>query len=177
MMNNPTRRLALAAALVFLALVPAAIIVAQEATPAPQGSDQAGPPPGMPGGRGRMGGPPPAGGGLALERLSSQLGLSDSQKSSIDALLAAERQTLRVEMDSLRQARQALDAAVMNVPVDDGLLQAQVQQLSAIEAQVALAQARTQAKIFQLLNGEQQSRARQLIMEAEQRGPRRGGRG
>lgn len=122
-------------------------------------------------------GPPPGQPGLALERLSRELALTDVQKAAIDALLADQRNALSVELETLRQARQALDAAVLNIPTDDGLLQAEVQQISALEAQLALARARTQAKIFQLLSTEQQATARQLIAEIGQRGPRRGGRG
>jgi len=66
---------------------------------------------------------------------------------------------------------------VLSVPTDDGLLQAEVHQIATVEAQLTLARARTQAKIFQLLNAEQQAKARQLIAAMEQRGPRRAGRG
>ena len=160
--TSRVRRVPFAAALFCLALVPH-IITAQHAPPHAGGRGQFGPPPGL--------------GGMALERLSHELGLTDEQKAAVDALLADQRDQLRVEIETLRQARQALDAAVLNVPTDDGLLQAEVQQVSTLEAQLTLARARTQAKIFQLLNAGQQAKARQLITEMEQRGPRRGGRG
>ena len=56
------------------------------------------------------------------------------------------------------------------------LLQAHVNQLSTLEAQIALARAQTEAKIFQLLNANQQQTARQLIADLQQHGPQRGGR-
>ena len=160
--TSHARRVPFAAALLCLALVPH-IITAQHAPPHPGGRGQFGPPPGL--------------GGMALERLTHELALTDEQKSAIDALLADQRNQLSVEIETLGQARQALDAAVLNVPTDDGLLQAEVQHVSTLEAQLTLARARTQARIFQLLNAEQQAKARQLISETEQRGPRRGGRG
>jgi Spy/CpxP family protein refolding chaperone len=156
------RQVPFAAALLCFALVPH-IITAQHTLPHAGGRGQFGLPPGL--------------GGIALERLSRELALTDEQKAAIDALLADQRDQLRVEMETLRQARQALDAAVLSVPTDDGLLQAEVQQIATVEAQLTLAHARTQAKIFQLLNAEQQAKARQLMTEMEQRGPRRGGRG
>jgi len=156
------RRVPFAAALLCLALVPH-VITAQHAPPHTAGRGQFGPPPGF--------------GGMALERLSRELALTDEQKAAIDALRADQRDQLRVEIATLGQARQALDAAVLNVPTDDGLLQAEVQHVSTLEAQLTLARARTQAKIFQLLDAQQQAKARQLISEMEQRGPRRGGRG
>jgi periplasmic protein CpxP/Spy len=122
-------------------------------------------------------GPPPGNVGLTLERFLGELGLTDAQKTSINALLAEQRTALRSEMDAIRQAREALDAAILTVPTDDGLLQAQARDLSALEARLTLARAQTEAKIFQLLKPEQQQKARQLITDAEQRGPRQGRRG
>ena len=122
-------------------------------------------------------GPPPGEGGLALERLGRELGLTDIQNAAINALLTDQRTALKSQSDDLRQARQALDTAVLAVPTDDGLLQSQVQHLSMLEAQLTLARAQTEAKIFQLLNAEQQQRARQLVEDMQQRGPRPGRKG
>lgn len=122
-------------------------------------------------------GPPPGNDSLTLERSVDELGLTDAQKTSIEALLAEQRTALRSEMVVIRQARQALDAAILAVPTDDGLLQAQARDLSALEARLTLARAQTEAKIFQLLNADQQQKARQLIADAEHRGPRPGRRG
>jgi Spy/CpxP family protein refolding chaperone len=154
------------------ALVPAGVIIAQTPQP-PSGPVQAGPP--VPLGRGSMGqgyGQPAA----SLEWLVRELNLNDSQRASVNTLLQNEHNTARSQMDSLRQAQQALNAAIMTVPPDDGLLQAQVQQVSTIESQLALTHARTESKIFQLLNPEQQSRARDLMAQREQRSTGRTGR-
>ena len=164
-----------AAVIVALTLVPAGVIVAQETAPAPGAPVQAGPPVPL-GGRGRTGagyGQP----GMSLEWLVRDLNLTDAQKASVNALLMTEHDTQRAQMDSLRQARQALDAAITRVPIDDGLLQAQVQQLSALEAQLALSHARTEARIFQVLDSSQQARARELLTQRDQQGGRRGRRG
>jgi Spy/CpxP family protein refolding chaperone len=165
---------AVAAAALALAFVPAGAS-AQGSAP-PSGSPvQAGPPMPMPG-RGRMGtgyGQP----GPSLEMLIRELNLTDAQKTSVNALLKAEHDTLRGQMEPLRQAHQALDAAILRVPTDDYQLQSQVQQVTTIESQLALDHARTEARIFQLLDAEQQQKARQLIADASQRGPRPGRRG
>jgi Spy/CpxP family protein refolding chaperone len=175
MTTSASRRLRASAVAAFLCIAAASarVITAQDEPPQPQAHGHSGP---GPGGRGAMG-PPPGQRGLALERLSRELGITDTQKAFIDALLADQRKTLSLEAETLRKARQALDAAVLNVPTDDGLIQAEVLQISTLEAQLALGRARTQAKIFQLLNTEQQAKVRQLIAEMEHRGPRRGGRG
>jgi Spy/CpxP family protein refolding chaperone len=138
-LSSQVRRVPFAAALLCLALVPH-IIIAQHAPPHADGRGQFDPPPGL--------------GGMALERLTHELALTDEQTAAIDALLADQRNQLSIEIETLGQARQALDAAVLSVPTDDGLLQAEVQHVSTIEAELTLARARTQAKIFQLLNAE-----------------------
>lgn len=122
-------------------------------------------------------GPPPGNVGLALERFERELALTDAQKNAIDAILAEQQTTIRTDMDSIRQARQALDAAILTVPTDDGLLQAQARDLSALEARLTLVRAQTEAKIFQLLKTDQQEKARQLISSMQQRGPRPGQKG
>jgi Spy/CpxP family protein refolding chaperone len=112
--------------------------------------------------------------GPSLEVLIRELNLTDAQKTSVNALLMAEHDTLRNQMEPLRQARQALDAAILRVPTDDHQLQTQVQQITTIESQLALDHARTEARIFQLLNTEQQQKARQLMADMSQRGSRPG---
>ena len=62
--------------------------------------------------------------------------------------------------------------------LDIGVLgKKQVQEVSNIEAQVALSRARMQSKIFQLLTPEQQARARELLSQRQQQAPRRGRQG
>jgi Spy/CpxP family protein refolding chaperone len=171
-MASTSRRLSVIALLCGAALASAGILAAQSAPPPPpSGQFQQGP-----GGRGPMG--PRMGGmdGLSIERLGPQLGLSDQQKNAINTLLMEERQSLSTALASLRTARQGLDAAILTVPADDGLLQAQVLQMGTLESQIALARTRTQAKIFALLSGEQQSKVRELVAARDQQSPTRGGR-
>jgi Spy/CpxP family protein refolding chaperone len=165
-------RLISAAAVIAFALA-AGVSMAQNSAP-PSGPVQPGPP--VPLGRGSM---PPGFGqpAASLQWLVRELNLNDSQRASVNTLLQSEHTTMQSVMDSLRQAQEALNAAITSVPTDDGLLQAQVQQVSTIEAQLALTHARTEAKIFQLLTPEQQSRARDLLSQREQQGGRRGRRG
>ena len=158
-----TRRIAVTLALVGLGLGPA---LAQTSGGGPGG--QFGPPQG----RGRFG--PPPGGGLALERLDRQLGLTDAQRGQIQTLVTQQRTALKPTIDSLRQAQQALDSAIMQVPEDDGLLQSQVTAVSTIQAQLELARAQTEAKIYQLLTPDQQQKAQQWLMQMQQRMQQRG---
>ena len=121
-------------------------------------------------GRGMMGGPQ----GLAIERLG-QLNLTDAQRSSIADLLKQEQSSLATALASRRQARQALDAAITTLPLDQGLLQSTTAALSAIDAQIAQARAQTEAQIFALLGSAQQQQVRQWVSDRDAR--ESGGRG
>ena len=158
------RRIALVAALVSVALVPA---IAQYGSSAGKPSFD-----GQSRGRGLFG--PPRGGGLALERLDRELGFTDAQKAQIHALVMQQRTALESAVDSLRQAQQALDSAVMQTPEDDGLLQTQVTAVSTVQAQIALARAQTEAKVYQLLTADQKQQAQQWLAQMQQRLQQRG---
>jgi protein CpxP len=118
-------------------------------------------------GRGPFG--PAGGAGIGLERLGRELAFTDAQQTQIQALLAEQRATLKSSLDALFQARQALDAAVMQVPTDAGLLQTRVTEISTIEAQIMFARAQTEARIFGLLTAEQQAKAQQLLARMQER--------
>ena len=155
-----TRRLAIAAALCSLSLVPA---MAQTDN---AGAGRQGPPEG----RGQVVAAP-GDGSLALERLGRELAFTDAQKTQIQALLIAQRTALKPALDSLRQARTALDAAVTHIPKDDGLVQAHVNELSTLETQIVLARAQTEAQIYQLLTADQQQKVQQWLTERNERRP------
>jgi Spy/CpxP family protein refolding chaperone len=126
--------------------------------------------------QGRAGfGPPPGPGLPALERLDRQLGFNDAQAAEIQALLNAQRDALAKTIANLREAERALAAAVMQVPVDDGALQARVNDISAIQAQLTLARAQLESKIYQLLTADQQQKAQEWLAQMQQQTGRRGG--
>jgi Spy/CpxP family protein refolding chaperone len=153
-------------AFLIVAIVPA---LAQNGNPAQNGGPtfQFGPRP-----PGSFGAGP---GGLALERLDRQLAFSDAQKAQIQALIAQQRTDLKAAVDNLLQTEQALGSAIMQIPEDDNLLQAQVTAVSTVQAQIALARAQTEAKIYQLLTPDQQQKAQQWIAQMQQRLQQRSG--
>jgi periplasmic protein CpxP/Spy len=154
---KPIRTIGIAVVTLCLAVIP---VLAQNA---------AGP------GQGR-GGPfgPPGPGVPALERLDRELALTDAQKSQIQTLLAGDRDALRTTMANMRQAEQALAAAVMQTPADDNAIQSRASELSAVQTQLTLARAQIESRIYQLLTPEQQQKAQTWVAEMHQRG-RRGG--
>ena len=161
-MNTTTtyrnRRIGIAAAVLSLAFVP---LAAQSGSTQAGGSRQ-GPPMGR-----RAFGPPP-GGGIVLERFDQALAFTDEQRTQIHTLLTEQRDALKATVASLMQAQQALDSAVMQTPADDALLQARVADVGALHAQVQLARAQVESKIFQLLTADQQQKAQQLVAQMTQ---------
>jgi len=133
---------------------------------------QAGP---GPRGRGEFGPPMGPGGGVALERLDRELAFTDPQKSQIEALVSSQREALRTTMTGMRQAEQALAAAVMQMPADDNAIQARANDLAAVQAQLTLAHAQLESRIYQLLTADQQQKAQQWVAQMQQRGGHRGG--
>jgi len=157
------------AAAALIAAIASTSIVAQTGDSRPAGRGQFGP-----GGRGGRGGPfgGPTLGGLALDRLDGQLALTEAQRTQIRSLLTERQTALEPVLGQLRDAQKQLDAAILQTPADDGLIQFHVTAVSTLQAQVALARARTEAKIYQLLTPEKQQKLQQA---ATQRG-RHGGR-
>jgi len=78
-------------------------------------------------------------------------------------------------MTGMRQAEQALAAAVMQVPADDNAIQARANDLAAVQAQLTLAHAQLESRIYQLLTADQQQKAQQWVAQMQQRGGHRGG--
>ena len=155
---KPIRKIGIAVATLCLAVIP---VLAQNAAGPGQG-------------RGGPFGPPPGPAVPALERLDRELALTDAQKSQIQTLLAGDRDVLRTTMANMRQAEQALAAAVMQTPADDNAIQSRASELSTVQAQLTLARAQIESRIYQLLTPEQQQKAQAWAAEMHQRG-RRGG--
>jgi len=155
---NPIKKIGVAAAVMSIAVIP---LVAQG---------------GFGPGQGR-GGPfgPPGPGVPALERLDRELALTDSQKAQIETLLTNQRDAARTTMASMRDAEQALANALMQVPADDAAVQARASDLAAIQAQLTVARAQIESRIYQLLTPDQQQKAQQWVAQMQQRGGRRGG--
>ena len=164
-MRSGLRRMygeAIGAALI--AVISLAPITAQGGDSRPVGRGRFGSPPGGPGQFG-----PPAGGGLALERLDRELALTDAQRTQIRVLLTAQQTAIKPVLDQLRQAQRQLDAAILQIPEDDGLIQFQVTAVSTLQAEVAVARAKTEAQIYQLLTSDQQQKVQQRLAQLQRR--------
>jgi len=121
-----------------------------------------------PGGPGRGAGPGGRGGfaaGFAL----GQLDLSDAQKQQVRDIMQRHRQQSQATMERLQQAMQAQRAAIDTVPVNESLVRSAAASLAAVEADMAVDQARMHADVFSILTVEQQEKAKQLEAQAQAR--------
>jgi Spy/CpxP family protein refolding chaperone len=112
----------------------------------------------MHGGRGFMG-------GIAGLR---QLGLTDDQRQQIRAAASAHRDEFKSVFERVRTARQAQQAAIEQVPLNEPQIRAASAELAAAEADAAVLRARVHEQVFSLLTPEQQTKAKSLAAERRQ---------
>lgn len=150
--------------------------------------------PGGPGGRGpggpmgRRGGPGgPGGPGGFAPMMLRQLDLTSEQRDKVKQVMDAHRDEQKALGDRARKAHEALQE-VVTTTFDEGAIRARAADVAAVDADMAVAQARVFGEVYQLLTAEQQQTLKQTQAEMKQRqeqrreqfekdGPRRGGRG
>jgi Spy/CpxP family protein refolding chaperone len=123
-----------------------------------------------PGGRGAgpFGGPGgPGGRGFAAGFALGQLDLSDAQKQQIRDITRRHRDQSQPLARRLQQAMEAQRVAIETIPVNESLVRSAVQDLAAVQADLAVEQARLHSDIFSVLTVEQQEKATQLEAQAQ----------
>jgi periplasmic protein CpxP/Spy len=138
-------------------LIAAGVAVVLAAAPLLAGAqDQRGP---MHGPRGFMGG------GFAGFR---QLGLTDEQQQQIRAAMTSHREEFKSVAERVRKAREAQQAAIEQVPLNEPQIRAASSELAAAEADAAVLRARVHEQVFSLLTPDQQTKAKSLAAERRQ---------
>jgi protein CpxP len=126
------------------------------------------------GGAGRGAGPfGPGGRGFAAGFALGQLDLSDAQKQQVRDIMQRHRQQSQPVMQRLQQAMQAQRAAINAVPVNEAAVRQAAAALAAVQADMAVNQARMHADIFSILTVEQQEKAKQLEAQGQARAQER----
>lgn len=133
-----------------------------------------GPPPG-----GRFGGPGRGGPGGPLGLpgpMLERLNLSDAQKDQVKSIADAHRDDMKSIHERTMTAHQALDAAVIADVFDEAAIRSRSMEVAAVDADMAVLQARVRSEVFQVLTPEQQSQAKAMMAERPQGrgGPQRG---
>ena len=125
-----------------------------------------------PGDRGRGAGPfggagRPGGRGFAAGFALGQLDLSDAQKQQVRDITKRHRDQSEPLAQRLQQAMAAQRVAIETMPVNESLVRSAAAALAAVQADMAVDQARLHSDIFSVLTVEQQEKAQQLEAQAQ----------
>jgi len=124
---------------------------------------------------GRFGGPGGPGGPLG-ELMLGALNLTDTQKGQVKSILDSHRDEMQSLGDKSRTAHQALDAAITADSIDESAIRARAADVGAVDADMAVLRAHIRAEVWQILTPEQQSQAKQMQADMQQRMQNRRGR-
>jgi protein CpxP len=103
--------------------------------------------------------------GLPLRALD----LTEAQREQVKQVMQSHQTEFKEIGDRLRTARQALDAAVTADTLDEQAVRARATEAAAIEGDAAVLRAKVHQEVYGLLTSEQQTRAKELKAQAEQR--------
>jgi periplasmic protein CpxP/Spy len=107
------------------------------------------------GGPGGPGGPPL---GRIVERMSTELGLSDVQKATIEKIIADEREAGASIMEKLRTSGDELNSLGTDGQFDEARVRAIAEEHAKKVVEMTVARERTKAKIFAALTPEQRTK-------------------
>jgi periplasmic protein CpxP/Spy len=91
-----------------------------------------------------------------------QLGLSDDQKTQIHAAMSGHRDEFKALSDRARSARQAQQAAMEQVPMNEQQVRAAATEVAAVEADMAVLHARVHEQVYSILTPDQQTQLKAL---------------
>jgi Spy/CpxP family protein refolding chaperone len=170
-MSEHIRRFGLAVGAGLIGLgVAAGVIAATQNTNAqevPFKGDRTGPPPMGPGAFfGRMG---PMG---LVGPIVERLGLSDTQKDSVKAIMQSHAAEFKALAERAGTARRGLEDAVMADSIDDATIRQKSADVAAVDADMAVAAAHVRTEVFQILTADQRDQAKQWAARRANRGGR-----
>jgi len=97
-----------------------------------------------------------------------QLDLTDDQRQQIRAAMQSHRDEFRAIADRMRTAREAQEAAIEQMPLNEPQIRAASTELATAEADAAVLRARVHEQVFSLLTPDQQAKAKTLAAERKQ---------
>jgi Spy/CpxP family protein refolding chaperone len=159
-MTATVKRLTLGvgAGLIALTAVAGAFVHAQNQDPNSQSRPFRGRGPGGPGGPDGPGGFRGPGGPMGmLPRLGREIALTDAQQDQIKAIAESHKDEWKGLADRERTTHMALMAAVNAEPLDEALIRQKSSEVAAVDADMAVARARTRAEVFKILTAEQKA--------------------
>ena len=92
-----------------------------------------------------------------LPRLGREIALTDAQRDQIKAIAESHKDEWKGLADRERTTHMALMAAVTTEPLDEALIRQKSSEVAAVDADMAVARARTHAEVFKILTAEQKA--------------------
>jgi Spy/CpxP family protein refolding chaperone len=160
-MTATVKRLALTlgAGLLATGIGAGAYVHAQDGNPDRQPPFRRGAGPDGHGGPGRFGGP---GGPMGLlPMFGPRLGLTDAQRDQIKAIVDAHKDDWKALADRARAAHQALDQAITADTINEALIRQKSADLSAVDADLAVARAHALGEALQILTADQKAQLKE----------------
>jgi Spy/CpxP family protein refolding chaperone len=145
-----TLKSCVAGAAIAALLAGGATVLAQGPAPGPRRGGPAGP-----GGFGR-------GGGSGLDLPLRELNLTDAQQQQVKAIRDRHRDESQQLSERLRTALEEQRKAVETEPVNDSLIRQATQQLSDVEADIAVAQAHVRSEVMAVLTADQKAQLQKM---------------
>lgn len=102
------------------------------------------------------GGPPSS--EKMVSHMTRKLGLSDAQAQQVQQIFDSRQAQMSAQFQALKTARQALHAATLTMPVNEGAIRNAAASLAQAEGDAALLRAQVHAQILPLLNTDQQQK-------------------
>ena len=118
-----------------------------------------------PGPRGPRGGGPGIGRGLPLRELE----LTDAQREQVRQLMEQQRESSRALFERAQAARVAQRQAIDAIPFSESAVRTAMAAIAAVDADLAVQEARLQSEIYQLLTAEQQEQLQKIRADREAR--------
>ncbi len=104
-----------------------------------------------------------------FERMAEKLNLTDAQKEQVKQITEASRAKVKPLMEDMRANHQQLKSLTENGQFDQVQVQKIANRQGEIAAQIIVEKERTKWEIFQILTVEQQTQAKQLKEQMEER--------
>jgi protein CpxP len=115
--------------------------------------------------RGGPGGP----GGILGPMMIERLDLTTDQRDRVRQIVESHRAEQQALADRAMKAHQALQDVVTATTFDESAIRARSADVAAVDADVAVAQARVYGEVVQILTSEQQDKLKQLQADMKQR--------
>jgi len=104
-----------------------------------------------------------------LPMFGQRLGLTDAQKDQIKSIAESHKEEWKTIAGRARTAHEALEDAVTADAIDEGLIRQRSAEVGAVEADMAVARARTFAEFVQILTADQKAQLKTMQAEMKKR--------